>query len=269
MTLNLSLYYQIFEFDTNIIQILVWLLVTLYTEKENFWSKVRSLAKLECQHWATGIYFTITWDTYWTMTEYEYEWHLALAPALMHTWYMPDTVIFLSISFSGGFRGAHPARAPPPPFWDFFLQLPPPLFVHVRPLLKPKKKKKHKCVGTQNSEMFRIPPHPFGTCATLDAGGAPRKKKCQSPLLCPLSLTFLFGFFSISPWLKKIRIKKSKKPREVTLQTDSIGLGQAGPGPGTNNIWFPNRSAMARVLSLWRSIEKKGSESETSRQSRV
>ena len=35
------------------------------------------------------------------------------------------------------------------------------------------------------------------------------------------------------------------------------------------NISFPNRSAMARVLSLWRSIEKKGSESETSRQSRV
>ena len=35
------------------------------------------------------------------------------------------------------------------------------------------------------------------------------------------------------------------------------------------NLLFPNRSAMARVLSLWRSIEKKkGSESETSRQSR-
>ena len=41
-----------------------------------------------------------------------------------------------------------------------------------------------------------------------------------------------------------------------------------GGGRGAN-ISFPNRSAMARVLSLWRSIEKKGSESETSRQSRV
>ena len=38
--------------------------------------------------------------------------------------------------------------------------------------------------------------------------------------------------------------------------------------PGREYMLFPNRSAMARVLSLWRSIEKKGSESETSRQSR-
>ena len=47
------------------------------------------------------------------------------------------------------------------------------------------------------------------------------------------------------------------------------GVSKLHAGRGDANISFPNRSAMARVLSLWRSIEKKGSESETSRQSRV
>ena len=28
----------------------------------------------------------------------------------------------------------------------------------------------------RNTEMFRTPPPPFGTCATIDFGGAPKKK---------------------------------------------------------------------------------------------
>ena len=62
VTLNSSLYYQIFEFDTSIIQILVWIIGSKCIQKRGIFE-----AKLECQHWATGIYFTITWDTHGTM----------------------------------------------------------------------------------------------------------------------------------------------------------------------------------------------------------
>ena len=64
MTLISSLYYQIFESDTNIIQILVWIIGSTY-RKGKFWKQSWNV-NTEQQ----AIYFTITRDTHWTMSGY-------------------------------------------------------------------------------------------------------------------------------------------------------------------------------------------------------
>ena len=84
---------------------------------------------------------------------------------------------------SGGFRGGGGHTRPVPPLKHFCTIAPPPFFVHVSPLLKRKKKM------FRNTEMCRIPPPPFGTCATFDAGGAPKKGRSTPP---PPRLSELF-----------------------------------------------------------------------------
>ena len=64
------------------------------------------------------------------------------------------------------------SQGPVPPFWNFYVHLPPPPFCTCAPppLFKPKKKTHKKHINVSDS------PPPFGTCATLDADGAPEKK---------------------------------------------------------------------------------------------
>ena len=80
-------------------------------------------------------------------------------------------------------------------------------------------------------------------------------------------INFDEGILNLCPFFwGNVIFKLCPSVSKVTIDVPQIFNCLASPGA---NIWFPNRSAMARVLSLWRSIEKKGSESETSRQSRV
>ena len=56
-----------------------------------------------------------------------------------------------------------------------------------------------------------------------------------------------------------------RAPRFLLRRGTYQNVGRVPPPP-QRIFKFPNRLAMARVLCLWRSIEKKGSESEASRQ---
>ena len=59
------------------------------------------------------------------------------------------------------------------------------------------------------------------------------------------------------------------RPTPSRISPDLYKVGRALSvllGAPAAILLFPNRSAMARILSLWRSIEKKGSESEANRQ---
>ena len=84
---------------------------------------------------------------------------------------------------SGGFRGggAHPARAPP--LLIPFSKLVPPFFIHACMCFPPPfwNLKKTKNINVSEHRNVSDSPPPFGTCATIEFGGAPKKKLCRSP----------------------------------------------------------------------------------------
>ena len=98
---------------------------------------------------------------------------------------------------SGGFRGGTAGTCPPPLLKHLSINAPP-FFVHVPPLLKPKKKKVSDSARLypgcylpppppprrrwRSKKKCRSPPPPplisfFGTCASFEAGGAAVRKK--------------------------------------------------------------------------------------------
>ena len=137
---------------------------------------------------------------------------------------------------NGGFRGggAHPETflyiCPPPPFCT----------CASPPFWNLKKKKTEMC--------RRIPPPPrapFGTCATLDAGGAPKKKVSESPP--PPAHQLFWDLRDFRGWRRSEKKKKCVVPPFFK---------NPGSVPGT----MYKRQYTDKTLTLWKSTYMRASE---------